>query len=218
MATATQIVTFCMMMVQAYNAVGDTTYPLPCVIAHAARESAWGTSGLAKYNNLFGVKAGSKWTGGSVDIKTKEEYTPGTLSTVTATWRVYESYEDCLRDYYKLLSGKRYASVRYADDEVNYFQRLYDSGYFTSTTYVSTMQPWLDQVHAYMRGSGIEETQQETAEEVQLCGLPGIMQALCEYMAHEAIAKKYGNGEERKAALGEFYDSVQRRVNRILRA
>ena len=55
-------------------------------IAQAIIESRWGESGLAKYHNYFGLKCGSKWTGKSVNMKTKEEYTPGTLTTISDTY------------------------------------------------------------------------------------------------------------------------------------
>ena len=214
-------VDFIYKMVQAYNAIGDKTYPLSCVIAHAARESAWGTSGLAKFNNLFGVKAGKTWTGPTVDIKTKEEYQAGVLTTVMARWRAYSSYEDCIRDYYNLLSNKRYEHVKEAEGEIDYFAKLRDAGYFTSTTYVSTMQPWFDQVHAGLRGMGYEQAEEREADSNNdihnYVGLISVFSDLCDYIVDEVISKKYGNGDDRKKQLGEFYDVIQARVNKKLR-
>lgn len=47
------------------------------VIAQEILESGWGKSTLAaKYHNYFGLKCGTKWKGGSVNLSTKEEYTP----------------------------------------------------------------------------------------------------------------------------------------------
>lgn len=39
-----------------------------------------------------------------------------------------------------------------------------------------------------------------------------------ETLARECIAGKYGNGKERKEALGSLYEEVQKRVNEILKA
>ena len=38
-----------------------------------------------------------------------------------------------------------------------------------------------------------------------------------EKLARDVIAGKYGNGEDRKKALGSLYNEVQKRVNEILR-
>ena len=53
------------------------------IIAQAILESGWGESKLAsKYHNYFGMKCGTTWKGKSVNMETKEEYTPGTLTTI----------------------------------------------------------------------------------------------------------------------------------------
>ena len=48
------------------------------IIAQAAIESNWGQSALAaKYNNYFGIKAGSSWTGKTVNMQTNEVFGAG---------------------------------------------------------------------------------------------------------------------------------------------
>ena len=57
------------------------------IIAQAILESNWGDSKLsASYHNYFGLKCGSKWTGQSVNLATKEEYTAGTVVDITDTY------------------------------------------------------------------------------------------------------------------------------------
>jgi flagellar protein FlgJ len=69
------------------------------VTGMAAHESGFGTSGLAKYNNLLGIKAGEAWKGPTVNLKTFE-YTPaGSRYDTRANWRVYGSWIECFRDY-----------------------------------------------------------------------------------------------------------------------
>lgn len=58
------------------------------IIAQAILESGWGESKLAKQcHNYFGLKCGSRWTGKSVNLKTKEECTPGTLTETRDNFR-----------------------------------------------------------------------------------------------------------------------------------
>ena len=65
------------------------------IIAQAILESGWGESKLAsKYHNYFGMKCGTTWKGKSVNMETKEEYTPGTLTTIKDNFRVYDSMEE----------------------------------------------------------------------------------------------------------------------------
>ena len=67
--------------------------------AHAANESAYGQSGLAKEcRNLFGVKKGSSWTGPTVKLKTWE-VVDGQRVEVYAEFRVYESWRHSVEDY-----------------------------------------------------------------------------------------------------------------------
>lgn len=108
-------------------------------IAQAIIESRWGESRLAKYHNYFGLKCGSKWTGKSVNMKTKEEYTPGTLTTISDNFRVYDSMEDGVKGYYDFISAYRYANLKVANTPKQYAEYLKADGYATSSTYVSTL-------------------------------------------------------------------------------
>lgn len=109
------------------------------VIAQAIIESAAGTSGLAKYHNYFGLKCGSSWKGASVNMKTKEEYTPGTLTTIRDYFRAYASMEEGVKGYYDFISTTRYKNLKTATDYKTYAQMLKADGYATSSTYVTTL-------------------------------------------------------------------------------
>lgn len=109
------------------------------VIAQACIESAYGLSGLAKYNNLFGMKCGSSWRGGSVNMKTKEEYTPGHLSTIRDNFRTYPDLISGINGYYDFISTKRYNNLKTANTPLLYAERLKQDGYATSSTYVNTL-------------------------------------------------------------------------------
>lgn len=109
------------------------------IIAQAICESNWGLSGLAKYNNLFGMKCGSSWKGDSVNMTTKEEYKVGTLTTIKDNFRAYSCLSDGIDGYFQFLSTSRYSAVRAAKDYVSYITALKSCGYATSSTYISTL-------------------------------------------------------------------------------
>ena len=110
------------------------------VIAQAIIESAAGTSLLAsKYHNYYGMKSGSSWKGKVVNLKTKEEYTPGKLTTITDGFRVYSNMEEGVKGYYDFISTKRYANLKTATDYKQYATLIKTDGYATSSTYVKTL-------------------------------------------------------------------------------
>ena len=108
-------------------------------IAQAIIESNWGMSGLAKYHNYFGLKCGSKWAGKSVNMKTKEEYSVGTLTTINDNFRVYDSMVDGVKGYYDFISTSRYFNLKIASTPKQYAEYLKADGYATSSTYVNTL-------------------------------------------------------------------------------
>ena len=173
------------------------------IIAQACVESAYGTSSLGyKYHNYFGMKCGSSWKGGSVNLKTKEEYTPGTLTDIKANFRTYANMEEGVVGYFEFIKAKRYANLKSANTPEEYLTFIKEDGYATSSSYVTTnmscismwdLQKW-DGENVY------------TALEVDT-------------IAKEVIRGKWGNGAERKRRLKEAgYDpvAVQRRVNEIM--
>lgn len=110
------------------------------VIAQAIIESNSGKSILGyKYHNYFGMKCGSRWKGKSVNLKTKEEYTVGTLTTIKDNFRVYDSMEEGVKGYYDFISTKRYANLKESNTYEDYAEKLKADGYATSSKYVNTL-------------------------------------------------------------------------------
>lgn len=109
------------------------------VIAQACIESGFGRSTLsAKYHNFFGLKCGSGWKGASVNMATKEEYTPGTLTSIRDFFRVYTSMEDGVKGYYDFIQYPRYANLRSATTAQQYLEYIKADGYATAYTYVTS--------------------------------------------------------------------------------
>lgn len=108
------------------------------IVAQACLESAFGRSTLAaKYHNMFGLKAGSGWTGRSVNLQTKEEYTPGTLTTIRDAFRVYSNMDEGVKGYFEFIQYPRYGNLRFAKTPEEYLTMIRSDGYATSTNYVA---------------------------------------------------------------------------------
>ena len=107
------------------------------IIAQAVHESAWGESKLsAKYHNYFGLKCGTAWRGKSVNMKTQEEYSAGSLTTISANFRAYDSMEEGVKGYFEFIQLPRYANLKGVTSPRQYLQNIKDDGYATGSQYV----------------------------------------------------------------------------------
>ena len=110
--------------------------------AQYVMECGWDGSTLSEtYNNAFGIKADSSWTGNTVDLPT-QEYIDGQWITTIATWRVYEDINDSVRDRTQfLLENPRYTQggVFSASTYQEQCQALQNSGYATDPSYTSLL-------------------------------------------------------------------------------
>ena len=127
-------------IVQKYAALYGYRFP-SAIIAQACIESGYGTSSLAyRYHNYFGIKW---WRGcgrSAVNLQTKEEYTPGVLTSITAGFAVGKDMEDGVRMYFEFLTkNSRYSNLKGATSSRNYIELIRADGYATSSTYVSTV-------------------------------------------------------------------------------
>ena len=111
------------------------------LVAQAALESNWGRSvprgadGTSS-NNLFGIKAGSRWSGASVTAAT-EEYQAGSATTTSGAFRAYASPAESFQDYVALLRGNpRFSAALGSGSSVSSFaSALQQGGYATDPDY-----------------------------------------------------------------------------------
>ena len=109
------------------------------IIAQACIESGYGRSTLAyKYHNYFGLKCGSGWTGASVNMKTNEEYTPGTLTAIRDNFRAYPDIDAGVKGYFEFIQYPRYSNLKTATTPKQYLEYIKTDGYATASTYVTT--------------------------------------------------------------------------------
>ena len=177
------------------------------VIAQAVIESNYGQSKLsAGYNNFFGLKCGSRWKGKSVNMKTREEYSVGTLTTIKDNFRAYDSIEEGVKGYYDFISTKRYANLKEALTPLQYAQFLKADGYATSSSYVNTLFSTVQKLGLVRYDNAVAELIKSEKTEKNI-----------DYLVDEVISGLWGNGAERKrrlTAAGYDYATVQKEVNR----
>lgn len=153
-------------IVQKYAALYGYRFP-SAIIAQACIESAYGTSSLAyKWHNYFGIKW---WRGcgrSAVNLATKEEYTPGILTSVKSGFAVGQDMEDGVRMYFEFITrNSRYNNLKGATSSKNYIELIRADGYATSSTYVST-------VWKVVQAQGLERfDQQSTPTPVSYAGV-----------------------------------------------
>lgn len=173
------------------------------IIAQACIESAFGTSSLGyKYHNYFGMKCGSSWKGKSVNMRTKEEYKVGQLTTIRDNFRVYDTMEEGVKGYFDFISTKRYANLLIAITPKQYLEYIKKDGYATSSTYVNTNMNCINKYDLTKWDWNIAEAKS------------------IDDIAKEVIEGKWGSGETRKqrlTAAGYDYKAVQKRVNELLK-
>jgi flagellar protein FlgJ len=128
------------------QAASDATgIPAKFMMGQAALESGWGKHEIVAANgqpshNVFGIKAGSNWTGKTVNAVTTE-YVNGVATQKVQTFRAYDNYHQAFNDYAKLLQGnQRYQNViANAKDAYGFAQGLQKAGYATDPEYANKL-------------------------------------------------------------------------------
>ncbi len=122
-----------------------TGIPARFLVAHAALESGWGKSeprfadGRPSHN-LFGIKAGSNWSGAVVEATTTE-YVNGVPEKRIERFRAYGSHAEAFQDYAQLLAqSPRYAGVIGSRDAAGFAQGLQRAGYATDPAYAAKLE------------------------------------------------------------------------------
>lgn len=111
------------------------------ITAQAMCESNWNRSTLSKtFHNYFGMKCGSSYKGNSVNMKTQEEYTKGSMTTIKDNFRVFGSLEEGIKGYCEFITGyNRYKNLIGLEDNEKYIRTIKNDGWATSTAYVHTL-------------------------------------------------------------------------------
>lgn len=113
------------------------------MMGQAILESGWGESGLAKYSkNLFGVKVPNSQKGkGKGHVYLTNEEINGKNIKIKDEFRKFDTYEQSIRQYLSLLSGRYYSSfgVTKAKDYKEQLRLIKKAGYATASNYVDAV-------------------------------------------------------------------------------
>lgn len=129
----------------AVKASQATGIPPHFILGQAALESGWGRREIKSADgqpshNLFGIKAGKSWGGGTTDTTT-HEFVNGVKKKVVDAFRSYASYAESFMDYANLLKNNpRYEAVLGAKDAKTFAQGLQKAGYATDPAYAAKLQ------------------------------------------------------------------------------
>lgn len=128
----------------AVSAAEKLGVPPAFVVAQAALETGWGRAELRRADgvqshNLFNIKAGSSWSGPTVELPVTE-YANGRARTELAKFRAYGSYAEAFDDYANLLrNNSRYAGVLGQTNAGDFARNLQRGGYATDPAYADKL-------------------------------------------------------------------------------
>lgn len=131
--------------------------PYEAILAQGALESSMGQSKLTQLaNNFFGIKAGSSWTGETINMQTGEQTASGGNYSVNAAFRKYPTPEAGWDGYGQFITqNPRYKNaLNYPGDPVGYVTAIKAAGYATDVNYVAKLTKLINQITAYIKQTG----------------------------------------------------------------
>ncbi|WP_241242265.1 flagellar assembly peptidoglycan hydrolase FlgJ [Thalassotalea sp. G2M2-11] len=131
--------------------------PFQVVIAQAALETGWGqkiikTANGQSSNNLFNIKADSRWSGDKTHKETLE-FQQGAMVKKKEPFRVYQNLSDSVKDYIEFLSSsERYQGALSKSRNVEHFLHgLQSAGYATDPNYAKKIMATLQKVSSLVK-------------------------------------------------------------------
>jgi flagellar protein FlgJ len=122
-----------------------TGLPAGFMLGQAGHETGWGKHEIKQKDgtnsfNLFGIKAGPKWTGKVAEVTTTE-YVNGVAKKTVAKFRAYDSYDASFRDYARLITETpRYAQAKQqTSSPLAFASGLQRAGYATDPEYATKL-------------------------------------------------------------------------------
>ncbi|RUO43099.1 flagellar assembly peptidoglycan hydrolase FlgJ [Aliidiomarina taiwanensis] len=116
------------------------------VLAQAALETGWGqhvirTPEGQSSNNVFNIKADTRWTGATVSTQT-HEFEDGQRKQEQAHFRAYRSVAESFHDYVSFLqSNPRYQqALEVGRDAIQFAEQLQQAGYATDPEYANKLK------------------------------------------------------------------------------
>jgi hypothetical protein len=114
-------------------------------IAQACLESNFGTRHMGDANNYFGFKVSRSWKGKTITLPTKE-WDGKKMISVQAKFRAYDTLEDSVNDYLRLIGTvRRYQATCKATDYLTATREVYRAGYATDPKYPQKLQKIIEE-------------------------------------------------------------------------
>lgn len=252
MATITQIQNFINtigpIVQKVVKELGYGNAQIQTCIAQGCLESGYGTSSImTKANAVFGIKADAGWIKAGKKFfraATKECYNGKDYVNITDGFRAYDTIEDGIRDYFKLLSYPRYNKSLKATNLNDCITAIKNGGYATSPTYIKSViavyngsKQLIDKyllenkpvekvevvtdvdelvlnIIRGFYGNGEARKKRLESEGHNYKEIQSLVNKKMAELVQDTIDGKYGNGKERKIKLGDLYPAVQYEVNK----
>lgn len=109
-------------------------------------------------------------------------------------------------DSFSLEHRAKYGTANSTSSEKGSDNKKNNTSEYNHQYYVKNKNKWQDNKEAHDENSKDSDTSKEQEEEFDI-----------DAAARDVIRGKYGNGEDRKKALGEDYAMVQKRVNELMK-
>lgn len=126
------------------------------LVAQAALETGWGRHAMRRPDggiayNLFGIKAGSDWSGASITRSTLE-FRGGAMQREQARFRAYDNLSEAFDDYARFLETRSHyrAALQHGGSDERYIRGLQQGGYATDPNYA-------DKVLGILRGQTLRQ-------------------------------------------------------------
>lgn len=130
--------------------------PHQVVIAQAALETGWGQKIIENKqgessNNLFNIKADSRWSGDKVTKETLE-FENGTVVKKPEPFRIYSTLNESVNDYIDFLSDNpRYQqALEKVNDVEQFLHGIQEAGYATDPKYAEKIMGTLKRVKSFL--------------------------------------------------------------------
>jgi hypothetical protein len=117
-------------------------------IAQACLESAFGTRSF--YNNIYGIKCHDPKKYAGCRLGKTAEFIDGNYQhNLSLAFQTYNSFDESLEDYARLMNISRYRPVREATDYIEATEQVRACGYATSPTYRDNLRKLIEQYKLY---------------------------------------------------------------------
>ena len=129
--------------------LSSKSYPVlkSLAIAQACLESQYGKKSF--YNNIYGIKCHNPNLYAGCRLGKTKEFIDGSYKDYKLAFQTYNSIEENIEDYSRLMNLPRYRSVRESKNYIEATEQVKKCGYATSITYVQSLRKIIEKYKLY---------------------------------------------------------------------